>query len=99
MTSTCGVFDGPPPARDTYIADHGFRFNPAAWRRRLPQSAPWADWLDELPYAGRWPRITRGHLLWAGNVANGGQAEVPPLFRSGGYLAPVGVGVVLTDSG
>jgi hypothetical protein len=27
-----------------------------------------------------------------------GQAEVPPLFRSGGYLAPVGVGVVWFES-
>lgn len=73
MTSICEIFDGPPPARDTYIADHWFGFNPATWRRWLLESAPWPDWLDELPYAGRWPRITRGHLLSAGNAANGGQ--------------------------
>ncbi|MFG2052822.1 hypothetical protein ACGFI9_02225 [Micromonospora sp. NPDC048930] len=86
MTRAAGYppYGETPPPRDTYILGHGFRFNPAAWRRRLPDSIDLPPWLDGLPRAGRWPRITRGDLLRAGADADTGRTAIDILI--GAYV-------------
>ncbi|MEV4721840.1 hypothetical protein AB0J94_32030 [Micromonospora noduli] len=77
--ATCAPFREEPPERDTYILDHGFRFNPATWRRRLPEAVDLPTWFDDLPRVGRWPRITRADLLQAGAAAHTGRAAIDVL--------------------
>ncbi|MFF0251611.1 hypothetical protein ACFYPW_03885 [Micromonospora zamorensis] len=74
------LFDEDPPPRGTYIVDHGFRFNPEIWRRRLPDGIDLPAWFGDLPRAGRWPRITRGDLLRNGAAADTGRAAVDVLI-------------------
>lgn len=78
------LFDEEPPPRDTYILDHGFRFNPETWRRRLPEGVGLPVWFSDLPRAGRWPRMTRGDLLREGAAADPGPAAVDILI--GAYV-------------
>ncbi|MEU7933648.1 hypothetical protein [Micromonospora echinofusca] len=86
MTSepACAPFAGEPPSRETYILNHGFQFNPEAWRRRLPDSIDLPAWLEDRPRLGRWPRITRGDLLQAGTAAHTGRAAIDILI--GAYV-------------
>ncbi|MFD6563876.1 hypothetical protein [Micromonospora profundi] len=74
------LFDEEPPPREAYILDHGFRFNPDTWRRRLSDGIDLPAWFGDLPRAGRWPRITRGDLLRNGAAADTGRLAVDVLI-------------------
>lgn len=74
------LFDEELPPREAYILDHGLRFNPESWQRRLPDGIDLPARFGALPRLDRWPRITRGDLLRDGAAADTGSAAVDVLI-------------------
>lgn len=60
---------GSLPTRDDVLAQ-SIPFDPARWKRLLPDAAFWPPELDDCPVDGRWPRVDRRTVFEIGSRAD-----------------------------